>query len=374
MADQDANNVQDILDLANPNWGDPNTRRRIAACLVNVVYQIEKGNGKKEMVKKKEEVVKEWCSLLKFKVKETIKDETIFGAIFQWDGTSEGGEGEGKPPSEVVAFRGTILKGNYILGKDFRHNWKAVNARHKSISRVDKGLEQLKKSIQRNKPHKIWIVGHSLGAAIAIAVARKMGKEERNKMEAHLFNPPFFSPRLPEIKFFEMVGRTLSAVRDGPTSLHLPLLEGVYKKIKGACKGVAVSSGLKDDIILLGPYGDFIAVSSWVPNIYVNRNDLICNSYIRYFEVLQGIYKEESQDLDKPLHERMKFLFCYEVAKKRTPWHLLPSATLFVRETSDHNLSQWWSGSLELEGDKYIPPTDVTHCKPTTENQCNPSN
>ncbi|GLJ24848.1 hypothetical protein SUGI_0475300 [Cryptomeria japonica] len=167
-----------------------------------------------------------------------------------------------------------------------------------------------------------------------------------------------------------MVGRTLSVVRDGPTSLHLPLSDGVYKKIKGACKWVAVSSGLKDGTILLGLYGDFIAVSSWVLDIYVNRNDPIWCSYIHYFEVLQGIYNHKRE----PLHERMKFLFYYEVVKKRTLWHLLPSSMMFVRETSDHNLSQWWSGSLELEGKKYIPPTEVTQWKPDTENQCNPSN
>ncbi|XP_057865658.2 GDSL esterase/lipase At4g10955 [Cryptomeria japonica] len=336
MADVDA-----ILALANPDWNDPNDKRCIAACLVNVVYQLEKG-------KEKEEMANECCKLLEFKVYEKIMEtrggqEVIFGAVFQWVGKSRRGKDEGKPPSEVVAFRGTIPK-----GKDFLHNWKAANACHKSISRGDIGLQYLQRCIKRHGPHNIWIVGHSLGAAIATVAARKMGKEERNKMEAHLFNPPFLSPRLPELTFFEMVGRNLAAVRDIWRSLGF-----------GAPN--ALDFMMIDDEKLCALYNDFIGVSGWNPNIYVGKNDPVSCSYIRYFEVMGAMYKDKS----KPLHERMKYLFSFEVAQETTPVHLLPSANLFVKDSGifhpleNHCLRQWWSRNINLKVKAYVAPVNA---------------
>ena len=106
----------------------------------------------------------------------------------------------------------------------------------------------MKRSIDAYGPDNIWIVGHSLGAAIAIVVARKMEREKIDKIEAHLFNPPFLSPRLPELKFFELVGRTLAAVRDIWGKLYLGLPNVLdYMMI--------------NDRKLRGLYDDFIGVS-----------------------------------------------------------------------------------------------------------------
>ncbi|GLJ24842.1 hypothetical protein SUGI_0475210 [Cryptomeria japonica] len=79
-------------------------------------------------------------------------------------------------------------------------------------------------------------------------------------MEAHLFNPPFLSPRLLEIKFFEMVGSNLAAVRDIWRSLGL-----------GAPN--TWDYMMINDEILRGLYNDFIGVSGWIPNKCVNKND-----------------------------------------------------------------------------------------------------
>ncbi|GLJ24845.1 hypothetical protein SUGI_0475260 [Cryptomeria japonica] len=339
MSGHDANIINEIPDLANPDWRDPKDRRRIAACLLNVVYQLERGN----------EMVNEWCNLLKFEVAEKITEtiqgnERIFGAVFKWVGESRrvGEVEELQFPSEVVAFRGTISEGIYVLRKDIENIWKAINARHASMSGVDIGLHYLQRSIERQRPHNIWIAGHSLGAAIAVAAVRKMKREDRDKIEAHLFNLPFLSPRLPEVKFFEMVGRALAAVRDSWRSLAL-------------CAPNALDYKMIDDEILRGLYNDFIGVRDWIPNIYVGNSDPISCSYIPYFEKMQGIYEQRSRSL----YERMKYLFCFEVAQERTPCHLLPSARLFVKDTNNHHLGQWWSRSLKLEGKIFVPPEEA---------------
>ncbi|XP_057865657.2 uncharacterized protein LOC131073267 [Cryptomeria japonica] len=136
MADLDASILQDVRDLANSKWGDPNDRRRIAACLVNIVYLLEMG-------KVREEMVRQWCNLLKFNVKEKIKErEVIFGAVFEWVGEKrrDGGTEELHFPLEVVAFRGTIPERNHILRKDIKAFWNAINAFHDSVERVGIGL------------------------------------------------------------------------------------------------------------------------------------------------------------------------------------------------------------------------------------------
>lgn len=298
-------------------------------------------------------MVKERCKSLKFEVFEKITEEregkkVIFGAVFKWIGESErGGDAEELQfPSAVVAFRGTIPKGNYILNKDIEHILKAIYACLGSTPRVDIGLQYLQRIIDSPGSHNIWIAGHSLGAAIAMAVARKMKKEDTAKIEAHLFNPPFLSPRLPEVKFFEMVGKGLAAVRD-------------FWRSHGFFAPNVLDYMMIDDKKLRGLYNDFIGVSGWIPNIYVNDNDPICCSYIRYFEVMGVIYKQRN----RPLRERMKYLFCFEVAEERAPLHLLPSAKLFVKQTSNHDIRQWLSRSLKLklEGTKYVPPVEAPH-------------
>ncbi|KAH9319106.1 hypothetical protein KI387_020875 [Taxus chinensis] len=354
MADPDGIDVTGLSHLVDPNWEDQTDRRCIAAVLVEVVYQHQINDKR----------VDQWSTLLPFKVKEEIiiKDEQgksiVIGVIFGWVGRSKLASGcAGKPPSEVVAFRGTLWKSEFRWG-DFCEDVNVALARMDSLSRVGMALKYLRRSIQRHGSHNIWIVGHSLGASIALAAVRNLSREEREKLEAHLFNPPFISPRLPELKFFEIVGRLLSTIRNGSLSLPFPRLEGIYKGIQGACDVVALRMGLQDDNRLLELYGEFIAVGNWIPNLYVNKKDLVCSTYIKYLEAWKGIYTHNS-DL---VHETMKHLFCFEVANKRTPWHMVPSAKLFVAITDNkhHSLCQWWLKDLQIQSiHDYVPPKKI---------------
>ncbi|GLJ13099.1 hypothetical protein SUGI_0205160 [Cryptomeria japonica] len=258
MADKDGIDVTELAHLAIPNWGDVVHRRCIAASLVNVVYLLQTNKNQ----------AKQWCDLLQFDVMETAIDEndkSIFGAVFQWQGTVKAGSGG--PPSEVVAFRGTIFRPKTIL-EDLALDLKVATAHLDSLCRVDKGLQYLRRSIQRNGSHSIWLAGHSLGAAIALVVARKLQREERHNLEAHLFNPPFFSPSFPQLKLFEKIGKTLLATCKASPSLHFTQLDKVFKIIQGTSEALAASMGLKDEKKLLELYADFLVVSNWTPNIY----------------------------------------------------------------------------------------------------------
>ncbi|GLJ13098.1 hypothetical protein SUGI_0205140 [Cryptomeria japonica] len=350
MADKDGIDVTELAHLAIPNWGDVVQRRCIAASLVNVAYLLQTNENQ----------AKQWCHLLQFRVVETIVDDhdkSIFGAVFQWQGTVKAGPGG--PPLEVVAFRGTIFRPKTIL-EDLALDWKVATAHMDSLCRVDKGLQYLQRSIRRNGSQNIWLAGHSLGAAIALVVARKLGREERHNLEAHIFNPPFFSPTFPQLKLFEKIGKILVATCKASPSLHFTQLDKVFKSIQGTSEALAVSMGLKDEKKLLELYGDFLAVSNWTPNIYVSQKDPICCSYIHYFEVWKGIYGKKSH----LVHESMKYLFCFEVAKKKTPWHLVPSAKVVIAVGhlfhNHHGICQWWSKDLKIQSIEYNPPDEVS--------------
>ncbi|XP_059071089.1 uncharacterized protein LOC131863302, partial [Cryptomeria japonica] len=128
---------------------DPVHRRCIASSLVNVVYLLETNENQ----------AKEFWYLLQFEVKQTVIDDhdnSIYGTVFQWRGRMKARPGG--PPSEVVAFR-----------------------------------------------------GHSLGAAIALGIAMNLQRDARHILEAHLFNPPFICPTVPQLKVIEK-SRSCSAL------------------------------------------------------------------------------------------------------------------------------------------------------------------
>ncbi|GLJ56953.1 hypothetical protein SUGI_1381010 [Cryptomeria japonica] len=316
MANKNGIDVTEFAHFANPDWEDPVHRRCIAASLVNVVYLLETNENQ----------ANELCCLLQFEVKETViddNDNSIYGVVFQWHGTTNAGPGG--PPSKVVAFRGTLLRPKNI-SHDLVEDMKVAIRHYDSISRVEKGLQYLRKSLHNNGYNNIWLAGHSLGAAIALGTAMNLMKEERHNLEAHLFNPPFICPTVPQLKVFEM-GGNFSVLRDNQRSLEL--------------------------------YAKFVGISDWVPNIYVNQKDPICQTYVHYFEVLMGIYRHKSH----LLYESMKYLFSFDLVKKKSPWHLVPSATVIVATKhffhNHHTIRQWWLKDLRINSIEYIPPDEV---------------
>ncbi|GLJ56963.1 hypothetical protein SUGI_1276310 [Cryptomeria japonica] len=192
--------------------------------------------------------------------------------------------------------------------------------------------------------------------------ARKLEQKERRELEAHLFNPPFLSPTFPQLKVFERIAKILVGTRKCAPSFQCSQSQEICKHIQGPSEALAFQMGLKDESKLLELYGDFLHYSDWIPNLYVNEKDLICATYLHYFEVWKGIYEQKSH----LVHESMKYFFCFEVATKKTPWHIVPSAKVFRVGrhffSNHHGICQWWSKNLQVKSIEYIPPDEVTHC------------
>ncbi|GLJ34968.1 hypothetical protein SUGI_0703700 [Cryptomeria japonica] len=75
-------------------------------------------------------------------IKETViddNDNSIYGVVFQWRGTTKAGPGG--PPSEVVAFRGTLLRPKNIF-HDLVEDMKVAIGHYNSISRVQQWVQQ----------------------------------------------------------------------------------------------------------------------------------------------------------------------------------------------------------------------------------------
>ncbi|GLJ56960.1 hypothetical protein SUGI_1276300 [Cryptomeria japonica] len=125
----------------------------------------------------------------------------------------------GGPPSEVVAFRGTLLRPRNIF-HNLVEEFRVAIAHYDCISRVEKGLQFLRVSLYDNGYNNVWLAGHSLGAAIALGIAMNLQRDARHILEAHLFNPPFICPTVPQLKVIEKsrscsaLNKVLETIRD----------------------------------------------------------------------------------------------------------------------------------------------------------------
>ncbi|GLJ34969.1 hypothetical protein SUGI_0703820 [Cryptomeria japonica] len=200
------------------------------------------------------------------------------------------------------------------------------------------------------------------GPPLGVLAFRARKLEPKERRELHLFNPPFFSPTFPQLKVFERIAKILVGTHKCAPSFQCSQSQEICKHIQGTSEASALQMGLKDKSKLLELYGDFLHYSDWIPNLYVNEKDLICVTYLHYFEVWKGIYEQKSH----LVHESMKYFFCFEVATKKTPWHIVPSTKVFrvARHcfSNHHGICQWWSKNLQVKSIEYIPPDEVTHC------------
>ncbi|KAJ0786567.1 putative fungal lipase-like domain, alpha/Beta hydrolase [Helianthus annuus] len=112
----------------------------------------------------------------------------------------------------------------------------------------------------------IWLTGHSLGSAMALLAGKRMAKTGIF-LDSYLFNPPFFSAPLENIKDANIK----HGIRIASSFLTAGL--AVAAKIKNANQQ---RSNTPEDL--------FLALAGWVPCLFVNPMDHICSEYIGYFE------------------------------------------------------------------------------------------
>lgn len=202
-------------------------QRIIAACLVKSVYILEQDReGNREG---SEALAPPWWESFGFKlIYELIDvDSSIFCAIFEIDNLQAPEESSSVPmsremPRYVVAFRGTILKGD-ASEEDIRLNVKIVLHLFQRTPRVKLATKTIKELVDAvgssglDPTSSIWLAGHSQGAATAMHVGKKLAKKG-TLLKTFLFNPPFPSLPILSIKVHITHSTSIKKIKDGFTT------------------------------------------------------------------------------------------------------------------------------------------------------------
>ncbi|XP_057850724.1 GDSL esterase/lipase At4g10955-like [Cryptomeria japonica] len=176
-------------------------RRCIAASLVQGVYAQEWERQERRLGPDAQAEI--WWSFFGFKLLRPLLDRvdgSIFGAVYKW--SKKAAQVRFRPPGVpkiVVALRGTVPKAGAVARDLWLDLSFLTNELHTSY-RFHYTLDVVKKSVRKHGSENVWIVGHSLGAAMGMLAGRKMAEEERQFLQAHLFNPPFVSPPVERIQ------------------------------------------------------------------------------------------------------------------------------------------------------------------------------
>lgn len=335
---------RDVFSISGPiyltsslNWKCVHHRRSVAACLVQGVYILER--DRQEHHEGPEALAPAWWESFHFELNRKLVDDadsSIFGAVFEY-----------KPPSTftivtaprfVIAFRGTITKVDSV-NRDLILDLHLIkNSLHKT-TRFEIAMQAVRNLVSAVGSSNIWLAGHSLGSAVASLAARNMAKTGI-LLESYLFNPPFFSAPIERIKD--------QKVKHGIRIASSLVTAGLSFVLKGQQE----RSTLEDP---------FVALSSWVPNLFVNPNDHICSEYIGYFE-----HRKNMEDLGVGNIEKLATqnslgdMFLRSLGKESEPLHLLPSAKLTINLSPSpdfkcaHGIHQWWRPDLHLQTRTYI--------------------
>ncbi|CAN6483478.1 unnamed protein product [Victoria cruziana] len=299
--------------LTTINWSDEYQQCCVAACLVQGIYVLHQkhtGGGR-------------WWETFHFQIAEDLKDDdssSIVGAIFHYTGPYDA-----SAPSIAIAFRGTATT------QDWKMNYRAsVNELH-TTTRFQRAMEAVELvASQGGGRRRIWLCGHSLGAALAMLVGKRMAKVGVY-LDTFLFNPPFV---------LRTGGRILSRTAFGLLAVLSPPLLSLPMAVKYALRQRETSRAMQS----IEVQQSFANLCSWVPRLFVNPGDFICSDYVEHFE------KRKQQDrLPKPTTEELENPFLIPSAKLVK--NLCPLMRNGVDET--HGLSQWWKADLKLQSREF---------------------
>nr|XP_017256733.1 PREDICTED: GDSL esterase/lipase At4g10955-like [Daucus carota subsp. sativus] len=319
------------------NTNDKGHRTSIAASLVQGVYILEK--DRQNLRDSLQALAPPWWKSFNFQLHKELSDDTdasIFGAIYKFESPLNTFSTL-HPPRYVIAFRGTVLKPETIY-QDIKLDLEVTCLQNKLqyCSRAEKALEAVEELIDDVGAEDVWLVGHSLGSAIALIVGRNMVKLGFH-LETYLFNPPFSS---------------------AATALEHLIKNKILKhgaRIMGSLLKVGLSASLtghhhaKDN--------HFSLLSSWTPYLFVNPRDLICSEYIPYFEHRKTMKFMGASRIGKRASQISlgSIATSWALGYKTEPYHLIPTACVVInknmtRKPGDaHALAQWWTESTDRE-------------------------
>ncbi|KAL6320426.1 hypothetical protein AAG906_007123 [Vitis piasezkii] len=301
--------------LTEVDWTNNHHRRAVVASLVEGAYNLEydRQESRDPQVQSSR-----WWNFFHFQLKRALvddKDSSIYGAVYEIKHTYLNHLPK-CAPKYVIAFRGTILKLS-TAKRDLKLNIKVLtDVLHMDRHRFKPALEAVQQVVQEAGSANIWLAGHSLGSSIAMMVGKSMAQEGKC-MEAFLFNPP--------------------------------LLGNVLLKIIG---NQYLQDAMRLTETLQGQYDQFNALSSWIPNLFVNRHDPICSEYIGHFRNRNNVEKQFGAGMIGRVAVLQPTLGVLKAAVGMDPQlstQLLPKAYLTISESSSscsileaHGLRQWW--------------------------------
>ncbi|KAG5064661.1 hypothetical protein JHK85_005844 [Glycine max] len=300
------------------------------ASLVRAVYMLEL--DRQENRTQENALAPSWWIPFKYKLTQILideRDESIFGAIFEWDRSAALADflpirPKGAPKA-VLALRGTLLRSatrQRDIEDDIRFAaWESL----KGSFRFKVTLEALQSVSGAYGSRNVCIAGHSLGAGFGLQVGKELAKEGIN-VEAHLFNPPSVSLAMNIEYIEEKAGYVWNGLKSMITSGSEAQVSNDGDK----------THGIRLKQVIQGILDAGFGVGNRVPHLYINSSDYISCFYF-YADGTREITEEENMG----------------------PAYGKNSAKLFVvsKENQEfleaHSLKQWWSSDAELDQDTH---------------------
>ncbi|KAH6801842.1 alpha/beta-Hydrolases superfamily protein [Perilla frutescens var. frutescens] len=298
--------------LTTVDWTNPCHRRSVAASLVQSVYILERDRQEKR--EGSQALAPPWWKAFKFQLYRQLVDDAD-SCIF-----------------------GTITKGDALM-RDLELDIHIVRNGLHQTSRFEIAIQAVRHVVATFGSNNIWLAGHSLGAAMALLAGKNMAKSGVF-LDAFLFNSPFFSAPIERIK---------------------------DKKVKHGLRfaGSVITAGLalamKNNNQTHRSGGTFLALSAWLPHLFVNPSDHICSEYVGYFEHRRQMEEMGAGAIEKLATQHSMGGLLLNALGKQTeePPHLIPSAHVTVNRTpardfkEAHGIHQWWRTDLHLETKSY---------------------
>ncbi|KAG6432595.1 hypothetical protein SASPL_104176 [Salvia splendens] len=329
------------------DWSNLNHKRSVLASLVQGVYTLQ--HDQRHNRKYPYALAHPWWDSFNFQVYQRLVDNndgSIFGVVFRLLSSCHQ---TGGPPQYVIAFRGTIMKPEN-WEEDVKLNVKVVLNRIQKSNRFRTALEAATQAIQIE--HKcVWLVGHSLGSSLALAVGREIVKKFKVRLETYLFNPPFISLPIERIKN--------NKVKTGIRYLTSFVTAGLTQLTAAAAVAVTTETSKKDYFAML---------STWVPYVFINRADPICSEYAGYFKNRESMEAIGAGKIVRIATKRSVL----SMFSSHEPLHLLPCAHITLNVTAAtrfkeahgickewlkfkeaHGIDQWWRRDLKVECKQY---------------------
>ncbi|KAG7603291.1 Fungal lipase-like domain [Arabidopsis thaliana x Arabidopsis arenosa] len=295
------------------------------------------GDRLKKRVRRPDSLATAWWEFFHFTLLETLIDDdrSIYGAIFEYDHYNlyQNTPNLKLPPHYVIAFRGTVLKGETWM-PDVKLDIRCILDNLHQGPRTIHAIQAIRAMIDKHSESAIWLAGHSLGAALVLLAGKTM-KISGFLLESYIFNPPIISIPLEQL----------------PGGV---LLKGVFRITESLVKATAttVTMALTDQRVQ-----EDSKTALWIPYLYVNPADPICAGYIDYFKHKTFMSKIGASIIEKtgsrssfrhPWTRRIGTSSSQLSDLSMEPLHLLPSADMTVNKNKStssmaaHGLHQWW--------------------------------